>query len=166
MTEQEYAFRGGTAYVGKVALAFLCLAVTVNAGDPTNLTGAWRINVDRSAWGSRSKPVSIDLDIQHNESALTYSGIVIYSGEDARPFSSSGAVDGKRFEMNRSFGVGSVILRRIDAATLESIVSTHDGRWIESTLTSVTSDGKRLTRSMRLQSGDIILTSTEVYDRM
>jgi hypothetical protein len=152
--------------LAKVALAFLCVAVTVNAGDPTNLTGAWRINLDRSALGSRPKPVSIVLDIQHNEPALTYSGIVIYSGEDARSFGFTGAVDGKRYEMSRSFGTGSVVLRRIDAATFESTFSTHDGRWIETTRTSVTPDGKRLTRSIRLQSGGIISTSTEVYDRI
>ena len=149
----------------RFVLAFLCMAATVNAADPTNLTGSWRLNVDRSIWGSRPKPVSIVLEIQHNEPALTYSGVVIYSGEEARAFSFAGAVDGKRYEMVRSFGAGSVILHRIDAATFESTFSTQDGRWVETTRTGISPDGKRLMRSIRLQSPSGVSTSTEVYDR-
>ena len=146
-------------------VAFLSAVLTLHAGDAVNVSGAWRLDLERSVWGSRPKPVSVALNIEHNEPALTYTGVVIYSGEDVRPFSFNGAIDGKPYEMNRSFGSGAVVLRRIDSVTFESIFRTKDSKWVETTRTYLMPDGKTLTRRIRLQSPNGISTSTEVYHR-
>lgn len=149
----------------RLAAVFLCFALTAAAGPPVSLTGAWRLNIGKSIWGSRPKPVSVTLRIDHSEPSLTYSGVVIYSGEDARTFHFAGAIDGKPYEMDRSFGHGTVTLRRVDAFTFESEFRSGDGRSVETTRTTISSDGRTLTRRIRVQTGESSTTCTEVYDR-
>jgi hypothetical protein len=146
------------------AAAFLSVALAVGAGQPIDMTGTWQINLQKSDWGSRPRPVSVTLHIQHREPALTYSGMVIYSGEDARTFAFHGAVDGKAYAMDRSFGTGTAVLHRTDDHTFESVFRTQDGRSVETTRTTISRDGKTLTRSIRLQSNGQTSTSTEVYE--
>ena len=149
----------------RYALTFLFAALTVNGGSPADVTGSWRLNLDRSVWGSRPKPVSVTLHIQHSEPALSYTGVVIYSGEDMRPFSFTGAIDGKQYAMDRSLGPGTAVFRRINPFTFECVFrATVDGS-VETTRTTISADGKRLTRRVHLQSPDGTSTSTEIYDR-
>jgi hypothetical protein len=90
---------------------------------------------------------------------------VIYSGEDARMFAFSGAVDGKAYDMERSFGAGTAVLHRTNDLTFESVFHAADGTSIERTRTTISRDGRTLTRWIRLQSNGQTSTSTEVYDR-
>jgi hypothetical protein len=145
--------------------AFLSVAVISAAGQSADLSGDWRLNVGRSTWGSRPKPVSVILHINHHEPSLSYSGMVIYSSEDARPFSFEGAIDGKPHPMDRSFGAGTATLHRINALTFESVFRTRDGATTETTRTSISSDRKTLTRRIRVETAGVTSTSTEVYDR-
>ena len=64
---------------------------------------------------------SSGLAIEHKDPQLSYSGVVIYTGEDARQFGFSGAIDGKAYPMDRSFGSGTVTMRRIDPLTVDRI---------------------------------------------
>lgn len=146
-------------------VAFLSVALSVSAGGVANLTGAWRLNVEKSHWGTRPKPASVILQIQHNEPALAYTGEVIYSGEDIRPFSFTGAVDGHGYSMDRSFGTGIAILQRTSPTAFETVFRTNDGSGIETTLTTISLDGRTLTRRIRLRIAGVTSTSTEVYER-
>jgi hypothetical protein len=147
------------------AIVLIILAVSVAAGQSSALSGSWRLNVDKSTWGTRPKPVSVTLLIEHKDPQLSYSGVVIYTGEDARPFAFSGAVDGKAYPMDRSFASGTVTMRRIDSLTIESVFRSEDGNFTETTRTSVTANGKTLTRRIKLQSSGAVSSSVEVYDR-
>jgi len=149
----------------RYAFAFLFAALAVNGANPADVTGSWRLNVDRSVWGSRPKPVSVTLHIQHNEPALSYTGVVIYSGEDMRPFSFTGAIDGKQYAMDRSLGPGTAVCRRVSTAAFECVFRASAGGAVEITRTSIGADGKRLTRRVQLQSSEGNSTSTEIYDR-
>ena len=145
-------------------LALLSTALTAGTA-PANISGAWRLNVERSLWGSRPRPLGVILRIQHNEPVLTYSGVVTYSSEDARSFSFRGAIDDKPYSMERSFGNGTVVLRRIDTVTFQSVFRSADGASVETTRTTVTLDGRTLTRRIRLESRGVTSTSIEIYDR-
>ena len=140
-------------------------ALLLQAGPSSDISGTWRLDIVRSVWGTRPKPVSVTLQVQHKEPALVYGGVVIYSGEDARPFQFNGAIDGKAYPMSRSFGTGSVVLRRLDPLTFESIFTTADRTSVETTSTRVSPDGKTLTRHIRLKAGNSTTLSTEVYRR-
>ena len=146
------------------ALALASAAVCTAAG-PASFSGNWRLNTERSSWGTRPKPHSVTLDIEHKEPAITYSGVVIYSGEDARPFTFSGVIDGKPYPMERSFGAGTAIVRRIDSLAIESVFRTPDGRYVETARTWITADGKTLFRRIRFAADGAVSVSTEVYSR-
>ena len=148
-----------------VSVAIAAAVALAAAGPAANLSGAWRLNVERSSWGARPKPVSVNLQVDHKEPALSYSGVVVYSGEDARPFSFTGAIDGKVYAMERSFGSGTVTIRRIDPLTIESIFRSEDGKAVETTRTSLAAGGKTLTRRIRLDAAGVSSVSTEIYDR-
>lgn len=152
--------------MSRYTFAFLFVALGLGASEqPANLTGDWQLSVEKSDWGSRPKPVSVALHIDHKEPALTYSGVVIYSGEDTRTFSFAGAIDGKPYDMVRSFGPGTVVLRRVGVSTVESVFRTRDNTSVETTRTTLLPNGRTLTRRMRLQSPKGVSTSTEVYER-
>ena len=147
------------------ALALISATLSTAAGPAASFSGNWRLNADRSSWGTRPKPHSVTLYVDHKEPAISYSGVVIYSGEDARPFTFSGVVDGKQYPMERSFGSGTAVVRRIDSLTIESVFRTPDGRYVETARTSLTGGGKTLTRRIRFQADGAVSMSTEVYDR-
>ena len=143
----------------------VCLAVGVCTAQTINLTGTWYLNAEKSQWGTVKKPISVVLEIQHREPALQYRGTVTYSNEDTRDFAFEGAIDGKEYAMTRSFGAGTINLRRMDALTIEATFKTTDGAYIETTRTSLSRDGKTMTRRLRTQSPEGTKTWTEVYER-
>ena len=47
--------------------AFLSVALGVCAGQTANLSGSWYLNVEKSHWGSKPKPFSVVLVIEHKD---------------------------------------------------------------------------------------------------
>jgi hypothetical protein len=150
---------------GLYTVAFLSFALGVCTGQTADMTGTWQLNLEKSAWGSRPKPISVTLHIEHKEPALKYSGTVMYAGEETRPFSFNGGIDGREYHMDRSFGTGTVVLHRVDPYSFESVFRTKDGSSVETTRTSIAQNRRTLTRRIRLQTAAGTTTSTEVYDR-
>jgi hypothetical protein len=139
--------------------------MAADARQPANLSGSWELNVARTDWGSRPKPVSVTVYIEHSEPALKYSGTVIYSGEDARTFTFAGAIDGKEYPMDRSFATGRVVLKRVNANTIESVFRSKDGTSVETCHTTIAANGRTLTRKVRMRSEGVTYTATEMYER-
>jgi len=149
----------------KLASLSLTLLWGVCEAQSNNLSGSWHLNVDKSTWGTATRPQSVIVVIEHNEPNLQYRGTVTYANEDARDFGFSGAVDGKGYAMSRSYGEGTITLRRMDPWTIESVFKTEDGGSIETARTAISRDGKTLTRRLRLQSPEGVKTWTEIYER-
>ncbi|HWQ52629.1 MAG TPA: hypothetical protein VN442_03020 [Bryobacteraceae bacterium] len=145
--------------------AFLSAALGVCAGQPANLTGTWHLNVAKSHWGSKPKPASVVLQIQHQEPALQYSGTVTEANEDGRSFTFTGAIDGKSYPMTGALGAGTAVLKRVDAATYETVFRSDDGTRKETARTSLSRNGRYLTRRIRLETPGDTKTWTEVYER-
>jgi hypothetical protein len=145
--------------------AFLSAALGVCAGQPANLSGNWHLNIEKSRWGNKAKPQSVTLFIEHQEPALRYSGTVTHVNEDTRDFTFDGAIDGKPYPMVGSRGAGTVVLHRVDASTYESIFRTADNTCIETARTSLSRDGRLMTRQIRLRTPEGTLAWTEVYER-
>jgi hypothetical protein len=144
---------------------FLSLLQGVAAGQPANISGSWHLNVEKSRWGSTPKPVSVTLEIRHSEPQLQYQGSVMYANEDRRDFGFFGAIDGKPYAMSRSFGSGNIILNRVDPFTVDSVFRTTDGYYVETARTSVSKDGKAMTRALRLKSPEGTTSWTEIYEK-
>jgi hypothetical protein len=145
--------------------ATLAFSASLCAEQATNLTGNWQINVNKSVWGKVPKPVSVMLDIQHDEPQLSYRGAVQYANEDTREFGFSGALDGKPYPMSRSFGEGRITLRRTGARSFESTFTSNCGNYTEAAATTLSKDGKTLTRVLHLKAPDGTSVWTEIYER-
>lgn len=145
--------------------ACLTLLWSACAAQTASFTGNWSLNVDKSKWGSANKPLSVLVVIDHQEPSLHYHGSVTYANEDERPFAFAGSVDGKPYPMTRSFGEGTITLSRIDAWTVESVFRTNDGAFTESARTSLSRDGRTLTRQLRVTSPEGPKKWTEVYEK-
>jgi hypothetical protein len=154
-------------------LRFLLAAVTaaafslsISQAQVINITGTWRLNVEKSRWGKIQKPVSVVVTIEHNEPALKYSGTMVYSeGEDTRTFSFDGAIDGKWYPGPRSYATGKLSMRRIDFRSMESTFRSDDGQWTEHIRTVISRNGKELRRTIRRTGPEGNLNWTEVYDK-
>jgi hypothetical protein len=48
--------------------------------------------------------------------------------------------------MERSFGAGRIVIRRLSPNSVRSVFRTDDARYTETAVTTVSSDSKRLTR--------------------
>jgi hypothetical protein len=144
---------------------FLSVALGVCAGQTANFTGSWYLNVEKSHWGSKPKPLSVALVIEHKDPVLQYHGTVTHVNEDTRDFAFSGAIDGKEYPMVSSLGPGIAILHRVDANTFESAFRNGDGTRLETARTSLSRDGKSLTRQIRQQTPEGTRTWTEIYER-
>jgi len=145
--------------------AFLSVALGVCAGQPANFSGRWRLNLEKSHWGSKPRPQSVNLIIEHNEPALRYRGTVTYVNEDTREFSFEGAIDGKAYSVPDAGAAGSMVLHRIDPSTFESVFRNADNTYIETARTSLSADGRLLTRQIRLRTPEGVQSWTEVYER-
>jgi hypothetical protein len=147
------------------APVLLALTWGVCAGQTRSFSGSWHLNVEKSRWGSASKPFSVVIVIDHREPRIQYHGDVTYANEDERTFGFSGAFDGKPYRMSRSFGDGMITLRRLDESTVDSTFRTDDGLYTETARTSISRDGKTLTRKLTMRAPDGNTSWTEVYDK-
>jgi len=121
--------------------------------------------VEKSRWGQASRPSSVVIVIDHHEPEIQYHGAVTYINEDTRAFGFTGAFDGKPYKMSRSFGDGMITLRRVDEYTFDSTFRTGDGLYTETARTSISRDGKTLTRKLTVRSADGSKSWVEVYDK-
>jgi hypothetical protein len=135
------------------------------AADIPDLGGVWTLNVEKSSWGKMQKPVSVVLEISHNQLTLDYSGVVTYSDEESREFSFTGAIDGNEYPMVRSYGAGKCKFRRLSLSAVESVFHTDNGLYTETSRMIVSRDGRTMTRYMYLKTPDGDRNWIEVYER-
>jgi len=131
----------------------------------SGLSGNWTLNVAKSKWGKVNKPTTVTLEIQHNEPALKYSGVVVDSNGDGRDFSFDGAIDGREHPVHGAFADGTIVFQRKANNVIASTFRSNDNLLSETAETSVSADGKTLTRHVHLKRPDSELKWTEHYDR-
>ena len=147
------------------ASALLALTCGVCAGQSRTFGGTWSLNVEKSRWGSVAKPFSVVLIIDHHGPEIHYRGTVTYANEDTREFGFAGAFDGKPYRMTRSFGDGLITLRKVDESTFDSTFRTDNGLHTETATTSLSRDGRILTRRLSVRSPEGSKSWTEVYEK-
>jgi hypothetical protein len=152
--------------VSWVVPALLSAALGVCSGQNANFSGTWHLDVEKSRWGSKPKPFSVVLVIDHKDPAFHYRGTVTESTQNTRDFTFDGAIDGKEYPMASAAGPGVAVLRRVDANIIETDFRNQDGTRTENTRTSLSRDGKTLTRTIREKTPEAgTKTWVEIYER-
>jgi hypothetical protein len=148
-------------------LAIALFAAALFANDsPANLSGTWVLDANQSKWGNHGRPTSIVINIAHQEPTLKYTGQEIKPGEDeAREFSFDGAIDGKSYPVRGPGEEGSMYYKRVNGHTIDSVFTSKDGTVVEHARTTISNDGKRLTRDVKVNSPAHTESWTEVYVR-
>jgi len=150
----------------------VALALTIGIGfaqQAADMSGTWRLNVEKSSWGKHPKPTNATVTIQHHEPSFEYAGKVgMGQGTetaDQRSFQFNGTIDGKEYPVTGSQGQGTAMVKRVDARTIESQMKGPDGKVMETARTAISADGKQLTRSIKGVGPNGEVSWTEVYDR-
>jgi hypothetical protein len=151
----------------------IALAVTIMAGTAlaqvADMSGTWRLNVEKSIWGKHPKPSGATVTIEHREPSFKYSGdIAMQLGSetaDRRSFSFQGAIDGREYPVGGSAGEGKIVIRRDSDNTITSERKGPDGTVLETARTTITPDGKQLIRKMKAVGPEGDMHWTEFYDR-
>ncbi len=142
------------------------VALALSAAPIQSMGGSWKLNVDKSKWGKRDRPASIDLKIEHNDPSIKYHGTVINAdGSDKREFDFDGAIDGKAYPGNGPDGPGTITITRVNAYATKWTFRSKDGKVSEEAVTTVSRDGKQLTRRILRKTPTGELAWTEVYDK-
>jgi hypothetical protein len=156
-------------FVMRLAVA-LALALGIGlAQQAADMSGTWRLNVEKSSWGKHPKPSGGTVTIVHKEPSFQYSG-KIETGQgsetaDRRSFDFSGTIDGQEHPLGGSQGQGTASIRRVDSNTIESQLKSKDGKVLETARTSISRDGKLLTREVKGLGPKGEISWTEIYDR-
>src|SRR6185312_16314046 len=126
---------------------FICAAIPLLlwAAVVPNLSGTWKLNVEKSRWGKKEKPVGEIVKIQHDEPTWKYSGTVTLPNSEEKTYSYDGALDGKERPVTTAYGPGKITMKRTNRFTIDSVFRSDDGRFTETASTNST-DGKTMTR--------------------
>ena len=154
-----------SSVVRLAVISSLAFATGICPAQTPSLAGTWKLNVEKSRWGARPKPVSVVVNIEHSEPSVKYSGRVVDAREELREFSFSGTIDGKEYPATMSGGEGKVVLRRVNRRTISAELTSNDGKSIQGITTTVSPDGRVLTRRLRLRSPDSAASWTEIYEK-
>jgi hypothetical protein len=133
-----------------MAVFSLCMPLFLNAQQPRDMTGEWTLDVGASSWGNAHSPLSVLMTIDHHEPALRYSGSIMYANEETRQFAFDGRIDGRDYFMERSFGAGRIVIRRLSASSIRSVFRSDDALYTETAVTTISRDGRRLTRRIHV----------------
>lgn len=146
-----------------ILLLLACAAAAF--ADPVNMTGTWKLNLQKSKWAQKPAPMREELKIEHNEPKLKYTGTVVDTGENETTYVFDGAIDGKDYPVKVGQGEQRATFKRLSPTTISSTLKTTDGKSEESTTTAISMDGKTLIRKVTLKAPDGKRSWTEVYDK-
>jgi len=79
--------------------------------------------------------------------------------------SSDGTIGGKQYAVTRTAGPAKLSFHRVNPYTIESELRSDDGTLLETARTTISADGKRLTRNLKATEGGKEISWTEVYER-
>jgi hypothetical protein len=151
----------------KVLLSLLLCLSLGSAADVANMTGSWKLNVKKSKFEKNAAPLDVVLKIEHAEPALKYWGTVTGS-QEGHPdtFEFNGAIDDKIYPVKESVDTGRTIKFKRKSRNAVESWSSDKNKMEEYAVTTISSDGKSLVRTMNVKQKDgSRRTWTEYYDK-
>ena len=153
-------------HLRRATVAAAALVLVAFAAAPMNMGGSWKLDLDKSKWGKRDKPTSADLNIEHTEPSIKYHGTIINANAtDRRDFKFEGAIDGKGYPYEGPDGMGTMTIQRVNAYVTKWNYRSGDGKVTEEATTTISRDGKVLTRIIRRKAPAGEFVWTEVYEK-
>jgi hypothetical protein len=146
-------------------ITLFAFSLGICAAQAPTFTGSWKLNVSRSTWGSKQRPATVTVDIDHNQESFKYTGVVVGAAGDERNFEFAGATDGRKYPATRVFGEGKVTLERIGRYTILTTFKSNDGNSVERTRMSLSPNGKILTYDIHVSDRGRNVHWTEVYEK-
>jgi hypothetical protein len=138
------------------------------AAEVADMSGTWSLNTKRSRWGKMPQPSNIELRIEHKEPAFTYSGTINRPDEAASTsFEFHGAIDGKEYDVKEDNKVQrKIAFERKNDRTITSKSHFPDGRGVETSVMTLSRDGRTLSREMEFKpKGASSQKWTEIYEK-
>jgi len=144
---------------------FLMLWASPLNAQVLNLSGTWRLNLEKSDGGGLPAPKGVMVKIVHKEPALKYS--VIGTDPQGQPmnFEFDGAIDGKPYKETGPGGGGTLTYKRINDYTVEGTSTSADGKTTETFTVSASKDGKVFTRKGTNKGPEGEYKFSEVYEK-
>jgi hypothetical protein len=124
----------------------LWLAAVAMAADP--FVGTWKMNMEKSMFPQGQAPKSAILAITRQENVIRLTTDLVATDGKSTHEEASLNLDGKEQPVKGNPNINTIIFRRLDANTLES-VGKKEGIEVGSTSYIVTKDGKTLTTTMK-----------------
>jgi hypothetical protein len=90
---------------------------------------------------------------------------VLYANDDVRDFSLSGALDGREYPADRSYGPGRLRLERRGDNMIQTVYTSDTGLYVETSRILLSADGRRMTRFMEVVTPERREQWVEVYER-
>jgi hypothetical protein len=144
---------------------FLMLWVSPLNAKVIDLSGTWKLNLEKSDGGKRPTWKQAIFKVVHKEPALKYS----FTGTDAegKPFNSEfdGAIDGKPYKETGPQGRPTTTLKRINDFTIEGTQILPDGKTTVTFTDVVSKDGKVGTFKMTVKGPEGEYKQLTVYEK-
>jgi hypothetical protein len=150
--------------------AALSFAALVMSAQVVDLSGTWQLDVQKSSWGKHPKPTAATVIIEHHEPKFKYQGTSEFengteTSDGKKSFAFDGAIDGKTYPISGSNGPSTMTIRRTNPTTTVSEMKSAGGVTVETAKTTISGDGKQLTRELKASGPNGVTSWTEVYIR-
>ena len=158
--------RASTALFVALVTCLSVLAANAQTTKPADLTGTWKLNIEKSDFGGRPKPTKQSIfTIEHAEPKLKFS--VEGHGSDGSRIDMSfvGAIDEKPYPFKWNGREAQLTIKRLAPDTTQGVLRMPVGpstMELENYTMTVSKDGKTMTRKATSMGG---LTQTLVYEK-
>ena len=132
--------------------------------EPANLSGTWRLVLERSDFGQEPPPREIEVKVTHNEPDIHYQGRVVYSVGASSVIDFRSTLDGKPRRMAGSAG-GILKSKRLDARSISTAWKSIDGKYAETSLVTIAEDGQSITIRRHTTGPGQTADTVEVYEK-
>ena len=150
-----------------IVASVLTAAIGLPASGPADMSGTWKLKVNKSKLGSHPAPSSLQVVIEHHDPKLKYTGrIYSLSGEGDSEFVFDGAIDGKEYPVKVDTVDQRIKFKRLSPYSVQSDMHTVDGKIQESAITTLSLDGKTLVRRITRTTSKGKEVWTESYDKV
>jgi hypothetical protein len=127
----------------------------------TNLSGLWKLSIEKSEFGGAAVPRSIEVSVEHDEPSIRYSGTFIDLDGTSASFEFEAILDRSLISSN---GV-TISATRVDSNTTRFEWKSEDTQLMETTVMTVSEDAHVLTVNRHVERPEGAFGCTEVYEQ-
>jgi len=148
-----------------VLFAVVALWASPARAEVSNLSGSWKLDVEKSDFGKRSKLKDATLVIEHKEPSLKYT--LTATQVDGKPLKVefSGAIDGKEYPLVGSPYASKLTITRVNNTTTKGVATSADGKTVETYTVTVAKDGKKFERKGTVKGPDGEFKNHALYEK-